>query len=72
VMYERKRQWNLTALFQQVETGILADFQEAAFVGHAGDKGENREEILRQFLAERLPRALRGNQRRDSHKGRKA
>lgn len=42
--------------FETVEDSLLAQFREAGFVQHAGDKGENREEILRQFLEERLPR----------------
>jgi hypothetical protein len=43
-------------LFESVEDSLLAQFLEAGFVQHAGDKGENREEILRRFLEERLPR----------------
>jgi hypothetical protein len=42
--------------FETVEDSLLAQFREAGFVQHSGDKGENREEILRQFLEERLPR----------------
>ena len=28
---------------------MLARFREAGFIKHAGDKGENREHILREF-----------------------
>ena len=35
---------------------MLAKFREAGFVKHAGDKGENREHILREFLGTHLPR----------------
>lgn len=35
---------------------MLARFREAGFIKHAGDKGENREHILREFLATHLPK----------------
>lgn len=35
---------------------MLARFREAGFIKHAGDKGENREHILREFLANHLPK----------------
>ena len=47
---------NMAEFFESVEDTLLAQFREAGFVEHHGDKGENREEILRQFLEERLPR----------------
>ena len=46
----------LPKLFSSIEATILARFREAGFVKHAGDKGDNREHILRDFLAEHLPR----------------
>ena len=45
----------MAEFFESVEDSLLAQFREAGFVQHGGDKGENREEILRQFLKERLP-----------------
>jgi hypothetical protein len=47
---------NLSDFFQRVEETLLARFRESGFVAHAGDKGENREEILREFLERHLPR----------------
>jgi hypothetical protein len=47
---------NLPEFFQRVEETLLARFRESGFVAHAGDKGENREEILREFLEKHLPR----------------
>jgi len=35
---------------------MLARFREAGFIKHAGDKGENREHMLREFLAKHLPK----------------
>lgn len=46
---------DLTELFQRVEGTLVARFNEAAAVEHHGDRGENREEVLRGFLAEHLP-----------------
>lgn len=46
----------LPKLFASIEATMLARFREAGFVKHAGDKGENREHILREFLAEHLPK----------------
>lgn len=45
----------LPKLFSSIEATILARFREAGFVKHAGDKGENREHILREFLSKHLP-----------------
>lgn len=42
--------------FAHVEETLLSQFREAGFVQHQGDKGENREEILREFLTKHLPK----------------
>ncbi len=42
--------------FGYVENTLLDRFKQAGFVQHAGDKGENREKILREFLSEHLPK----------------
>jgi hypothetical protein len=41
---------------EKIEEGLLARFREAEAVQHAGDKGESRELLLRDFLGEHLPR----------------
>jgi hypothetical protein len=46
----------LPKLFASIEATMLARFREAGFIRHAGDKGENREHILREFLANHLPK----------------
>lgn len=46
----------LPKLFASIEQTMLARFREAGFIKHAGDKGENREHILREFLATHLPK----------------
>jgi hypothetical protein len=46
----------LPKLFASIEATLLARFREAGFVKHAGDKGENREHILREFLGNHLPK----------------
>ena len=46
----------LPKLFASIEQTMLARFREAGFIKHAGDKGENREHILRDFLANHLPK----------------
>jgi len=46
----------LPKLFSSIEATMLARFREAGFIKHAGDKGENREHILREFLSEHLPK----------------
>lgn len=45
----------LSELFALVEKTLTAQLSEAGFVLHSGDKGENREEILREFLRDHLP-----------------
>jgi hypothetical protein len=47
---------NLPEFFGFVEETLLSRFREAGFVLHSGDKGDNREEILREFLEKHLPR----------------
>jgi hypothetical protein len=42
--------------FKKIEQTLLARFEEAADVKHKGDRGENREEFVRDFLARHLPR----------------
>ncbi len=46
----------LPKLLASIETTMLARFREAGFIKHAGDKGENREHILRDFLSNHLPK----------------
>jgi len=46
----------MSEFFTRVEETMLAMFRQAGFVQHAGDKGENREEILRDFLEKHLPK----------------
>ncbi len=46
---------NLEDLFQRVEITLSARLNEAGFVQHSGDKGENREQVLMDFLSEHLP-----------------
>lgn len=46
----------LPKLFASIEQTMLARFREAGFIKHAGDKGENREHILREFLSTHLPK----------------
>jgi hypothetical protein len=45
----------LEELFQLVEVTLSAQLDEAGFVQHSGDKGENREKVLMDFLANHLP-----------------
>jgi hypothetical protein len=40
---------------ERIEATILAQFRASGFIEHPGDKGENREGILRDFLSEHLP-----------------
>jgi hypothetical protein len=42
--------------FVRVEQTMLARFRETAVIAHAGDRGENREEVLRDFLTAHLPK----------------
>lgn len=43
-------------LFSLIEKTMLARFEESGIVKHNGDKGENREELLVNFLKEHLPK----------------
>jgi len=47
---------DINELFARVEDSFQAKFAESAFVQHPGDKGQNREEELRNFLREHLPK----------------
>src|SRR6266516_164675 len=47
---------DLPAFFGIVEKGLLARLEQAGFVRHRGDRGDNREQILRDFLSAHLPR----------------
>jgi hypothetical protein len=47
---------DMAQFFSKVEATFLAKFQETASIGHPGDKGENREEILSDFLLQHLPK----------------
>lgn len=46
----------LLKLFSSIEATMLARFREAGFIKHSGDRGENREHILREFLLSHLPK----------------
>ncbi len=46
---------DLQEFFEHVEDALLARFEAAGFVQHMGDRGENREQILRDFLRKHLP-----------------
>ena len=46
----------LPQFLSSVEATLLAKFREAGFVKHLGDRGDNREHILREFLAAHLPK----------------
>lgn len=46
---------DLRERFARLEDTLLAQFREAGFVQHAGDRGENREELLQAFLEKHLP-----------------
>lgn len=47
---------DLTDFFERVEETLLARYRQTSLVHHAGDRGENREEILRDFLNQHLPK----------------
>jgi hypothetical protein len=47
---------DIREFFERVEDTLLARFRESGFVDHAGDKGENREDLLREFLEQHLPK----------------
>lgn len=46
----------LPQFLASVEATMLAKFKEAGYIKHAGDKGDNREHILRDFLSTHLPK----------------
>jgi hypothetical protein len=45
----------LEHFFSHVEQTLLQRFQASGFVQHAGDRGGNREQVLRDFLRKHLP-----------------
>ena len=45
----------LKQLFRSIEKTILAKYEQSSSIYHQGDKGENREEFLIEFLREHLP-----------------
>lgn len=47
---------SVNELFSSIESTMLARFKESGFIQHNGDKGENREELLVNFLKEHLPK----------------
>jgi hypothetical protein len=47
---------DLNELFSSVEFTMLAKFKESGFIKHSGDKGENREEFIIEFLRQHLPK----------------
>lgn len=47
---------DLNELFSSIETTMLSRFKESGFINHSGDKGENREEFLMDFLIKHLPK----------------
>jgi hypothetical protein len=47
---------DLAQFFQSVEETLLGLYRQAEAVKHVGDRGENREAALRDFLREHLPR----------------
>lgn len=53
---QQKPSNDLADLFSRIEATIVAKINEAGFIKHSGDKGENREHILREFLKTHLPK----------------
>jgi hypothetical protein len=49
---------DLNELFNSIEATMLARFKESGFIHHSGDKGENREEFLMDFLKTHLPKDM--------------
>ncbi|STU59133.1 Uncharacterised protein [Klebsiella pneumoniae subsp. pneumoniae] len=47
---------DLNQLFNSIEATMLARFKESGFIHHSGDKGENREDFLMDFLKNHLPK----------------
>lgn len=47
---------DLQQLFEHINETLSARFKEAGYVKHKGDRGTNREVILREFLKDHLPR----------------
>jgi hypothetical protein len=55
-MPDAQASMDMERFFANVETTFLAKFQESAAIFHSGDRGENREEILSEFLVTHLPK----------------
>jgi hypothetical protein len=53
---QQKPSNDLADLFSRIEATMVAKINEAGFIKHSGDKGENREHILREFLKTHLPK----------------
>lgn len=47
---------DMQAFFSSVEDSMLALYRQAGVVRHSGDRGENREQDLRDFLCQHLPK----------------
>ncbi|HEX3640769.1 MAG TPA: DUF6602 domain-containing protein, partial [Ktedonobacteraceae bacterium] len=47
---------DMQAFFGSVEDSMLALYRQARVVHHSGDRGENREQDLRDFLQKHLPK----------------
>lgn len=47
---------DLHTLFEHINESLSARFREAGFVHHKGDRGANRELLLREFLQQHLPK----------------
>src|SRR6266542_7018437 len=47
---------DMARFFASVEATFLAKFRESEAISHKGDRGENREEILTDFLTTHLPK----------------
>src|SRR5687767_14687330 len=51
-----ERVMELSEFFRSVEAEMVARFKKAGLVQHKGDRGENREHALIEFLAQHLPK----------------
>lgn len=46
----------VSSLFLSIESSISAQFETSKIISHSGDKGENREQFLIDFLSKHLPK----------------
>jgi len=46
----------VSSLFLNIESSISAQFETSKIISHSGDKGENREQFLIDFLSKHLPK----------------